>query len=48
MKKLAYAIIASTGLLVSAFSPNYVDRCVGAFAFIAFGICTIATNEKEK
>jgi hypothetical protein len=46
MKKLSYAIICSTALVVTAFAPHYADRCVAAGVMFAFAALTVMTNEK--
>lgn len=47
MKKLAYAVICSTGLIVSAFAPKSEDRSAGVFFACTFGIACIITNEPK-
>lgn len=46
MKKLAYAIIASTGMVMTCFAPNHIDRIAMCGFAVAYAVATILTNEK--
>lgn len=47
MKKLAYAIITCTALVMASFAPTYIDRLAAVFVFFAFASLTVMTNEKQ-
>lgn len=48
MKKLAYAIVCSTGLVVMAFAPGIADMLVGAFFAGGFAILCLLTDESNR
>lgn len=48
MKKLSYAIICSTALVMTCIAHSDVDRFITACFATSFGVACLMTNEKEK
>lgn len=47
MNKLAYALIASTALVVTSFAPNRADRFAACGAFLIFAVFTVTAPYKK-
>lgn len=47
MNKLAFALIASTALVVTAFAPDRFDRNMACGVFFAFAFLTVAIPTRK-